>query len=123
MTLKEIIKKVPNIIGIIITFILINIGWILFRINNLNDISLIINHTSKIGMTEFIASNTDAIFRFNTYATSNFLKFQYNEKIDNKLKEKVLYNIIKKIVLLGISVACISFLASSMYNPFIYFRF
>lgn len=121
--LKKVIDKIPNWLGMIITFILVNIGWILFRVNNLSDIALIINHTSTINLTTFITKNPDVILSLVIMPFALFLSFNIMKEIDDKLKETRIYSIFKKIVLLGIFVVCISFLVSSMYNPFIYFRF
>lgn len=53
--------------------------------------------------------------------------FSFNviKKLEAKLKGKLLiiYNIIKKIVLLLVLLFCVCLLLGSMYNPFIYFRF
>lgn len=120
---KNVIKKIPSLLGFILTFILINIGWLLFRVNNLQDIMLIINHTSSIGLTEFITSNSDIVFSLLLLPVALFLSLNIMKKLDDKLKKSRLYNFAKKLILLGIFVVCISFLVSSMYNPFIYFRF
>ena len=44
-------------------------------------------------------------------------------KINIKLKDSRLYNIIRKLTIIIIFLICICFLVSSQYNPFIYFRF
>lgn len=121
--LKNIINKIPNWIGIIMTFVLINIGWILFRVNNLSDIISIINHNSNIGIVKFITSNFGIVLALLLLPVAFFLSTNIMKKIDDKFINNRIYNCLKKIVLIGIFVVSISFLVSNMYNPFIYFRF
>mgnify|MGYP005800480395 CR=1 FL=1 len=121
--LKKIINKTPYLVGFAITFILINIGWVLFRVNNLSDIALLLNSSSTITLNNLIASNPDIILSLVLLPFAFFFSLNIMKKLDDKLIGKRWYGIIKKLVLLGLFVVCISFLVSSMYNPFIYFRF
>jgi len=121
--LKKIIDKIPYWLGIILTFALVNLGWILFRVNNLSDIISILNHNSNIGITKFITSNPGIVLALLLLPIAFFLSTNILKKVDDKLKNNRIYNCFKKIVLIGIFVISISFLVSNMYNPFIYFRF
>lgn len=120
---KNIMKKIPKLVGIIITFILVNIGWILFRVNRLNDLLLIFNHTSSINLQQFIDSNPNLIISLFVLPFAAFFSLNIMKRIDDKLKNNRIYNCIKRLFLICILVICISLLVSSKYNPFIYFRF
>lgn len=125
--LKNIINKVPTYIRYIITFILINIGWTLFRANNTSDFLIIMKNlfvgTNMVNLKEMISINSDIISAIPYMFIAIIFSFNIYEKLCNKFKENKLFNWIKKIFLIIIFVICIMFLSSSMYNPFIYFRF
>ncbi len=124
---KNILNKIPSFIRFLLTFILINIGWTIFRANNLNDLFLIfkniVTNVGTITLTSFINSNGNIIMPLFFIPASALLSTNIMQNLDKKLENNWLYYGIKLAVLLIIFIVCISFLVSSMYNPFIYFRF
>lgn len=120
---KNIIKNIPKWLGFLYTFILINIGWMLFRVNSIHDLVLILNTNSNIGIIKFLIGNSSAISSIILLPFALLLSFDFIKKFDNRFKQKRLYCYFKKIVLLSIFILSICHLVSSMYNPFIYFRF
>ncbi len=121
--LKNILIRIPNFIKYILTFIFINFGWVLFRVNHLNDVILLFNSSSSITLNEVINSNSNIIFSIFLLPFAYFFSLDIIKKIDDRFINKNWYYIIKKIVIIGLFLVCITFLVSSMYNPFIYFRF
>lgn len=120
---KNIVKNMPKWLGVILTFFFVNLGWILFRVNNLTDILCIINHTSSIRFVDFITNNPDIVLALMIMPFALLLSGDIIKKVDVKYRNKIIYRYIKKLILIGIFVLCISFLVASSYNPFIYFRF
>ena len=120
-------NKLPNFINYIITFILINIGWIIFRANNLSDMLIILKgiFTSKgiISFDMFVNNNSSIIPAIPYMILAIIFSFNIVPKLDKKFANNWFYQICKKIILLCIFLGCICFLVSSSYNPFIYFRF
>ena len=125
--LKNILNKIPNFLKFILTFTLINVGWIIFRANNINDIFIIIKNifynSSSIPITEFLNNNINIISALPYIIFAIIFSNNIMLKINTKLENNKLYNIVRKIVIITIFLICICFLVSSQYNPFIYFRF
>ena len=127
MIFSKIKIKIPTIIKMFLTFILVNIGWIIFRANSLNDLGLILSHIvvkgDGISLISFLNNNSNVISSLPYLIPAIIFSFNIVSKLDEKFKDNIIYDILKKIVLIGIFVWCISILVSSLYNPFIYYRF
>ena len=125
--LKDVIVKIPNAIKYICTFILVNIGWIIFRVNTINDLKIIFKNIfaikNNISFSDFINANPDIISSLPYIILAIIFSFDIVRRLDKKFENSMIYYLLKKIILLGIFVYCISILVSSLYNPFIYFRF
>ena len=125
--LKNIILKIPKFISQLITFILVNIGWIIFRVNALNDLYIIIKNIftlhKGINISTFLNTNIDIVPSLPYLILAIIFSFNIIKKFDNKFINSRIYNIIKKIVVLIIFLISLIFLVSSLYNPFIYYRF
>ncbi len=124
---KKILNKTPNIVKFILTFILINIGWLIFRANNLQDLLLIIQNifTNKgnIGLMSFISENSNIVFALLHIILAIILSTNIIEKLNKKFYNSRIYNVISNFILTLIFVISISYLVANEYNPFIYFRF
>ena len=124
--LKNVISKTPKILRFLITFILINIGWIIFRVNNISDLSIIFSSlftNRTINFKDFININPDVISSLPYMILAILFSTNIYSKINSKFNNNIIYDILKKGILFIILIISISFLVSSMYNPFIYFRF
>ena len=117
----RILKKLPTIINWLYTFIIVMIGWMIFRSNSLNELLLFIK-------TMFVYKQTDwltilAVNALMFVLPSFILSFPILKKIKEKYSGKTIYIILTNILLLMLFIMCIVYLTSSSYNPFIYFRF
>ncbi|MDE6475240.1 MAG: MBOAT family protein, partial [Erysipelotrichaceae bacterium] len=125
--LKDKWDKIPTILQYLVTFLLINFGWLLFRVNTLADLKVIvtglITNQGDIGILGLCNENPAIIFALIFFVLSPFCMGDYGHRLHMKYKEYTAYQIVRKGCLLGIFVICILFLVSSTYNPFIYFRF
>ena len=125
--LKEPLKKLPNAVKYILTFIIVNIGWLLFRVNDLADAGTvlkgIVTNQGEIGLTGLCNENPAVIFALIFCIVAPLFMTDLGHKIHQRYEKQVWYQLIRKGTLLGIFVICIMFLVSSTYNPFIYFRF
>lgn len=125
--LKKILTKIPNVFKYIFTFILVSIGWTLFRANTITDFITILKNLftnfNGINLNNFINLNADIISALPYIILAIIFSTNILVKIENKFKSYILYDIIKKTGLIVIFIICITFLVSSLYNPFIYFRF
>lgn len=125
--LRKKIEKIPNLIRFIITFILINIGWVIFRFNDLNDLIMIFNriimNNGNIGILSFLDSNPDVIFALPHIVFATLFSMPYIKNMNIRFINNKIYIIIKRIILILIFIISISYLVSFKYNPFIYFEF
>ena len=125
--LKEPLKKLPNAVKYILTFIIVNIGWLLFRVNDLADAGTvlkgIVTNQGEIGLTGLCNENPAVIFALIFCIAAPLFMTDLGHKIHQRYEEQAWYQLLRKGTLLGIFVICIMFLVSSTYNPFIYFRF
>jgi len=105
----------------------INIGWAIFRTESMTGIKNLFSILINVGNNDFI------LFIRENYVLINYLPYlvlalifstPLINKIYNKLSNKnKIYNFIFDTMILGIFILNVSFIISSNYNPFIYFRF
>ena len=121
---NKILTKIPNIINHIITLFLIMIGWVTFRITDLNTLLITLKHMfifKHEDILAFILNNTKLIFSFYLIIPSIILciPIKKAKNIPQKHFEKIAITIFY----IGLLLTNISILLSNTYNPFIYFRF
>jgi len=123
--LHKILERIPVIFRWLYAIILIIIGWIIFRGNNLSETFLIIKKLFDFSKTDFIS-----LLAVNNFSLSFIyifigivFSFPIYQKLENKYKDKLIYHIIMNIIYIILFGLCIIYLTSSSYNPFIYFRF
>ena len=126
MFFDKILKKLPMVINWLYTFIVVMIGWMIFRSNSLNELLLFIKTMFIYKQTDWLTILANNLSTFNALIfvlPSFILSFPILKKIKEKYSEKILYVVITNILLLILFLICIVYLTSSSYNPFIYFRF
>ena len=113
--------------SILITFFLVVIGWIFFRVEKVEDALIYIRHLLPNDFAS--AKNFDFEFYFYFVIAAMFAFFT-SVQIGQKIQDAVYireYNNGKHILMSGISVMmfllCVSFITAADFNPFIYFRF
>lgn len=122
----RILKKLPTIINWLYTFIIVMIGWMIFRSNSLNELLLFIKTMFVYKQTDWLTILVDNLSTFNALMfvlPAFILSFPILKKIKEKYSGKTIYIILTNILLLMLFIMCIVYLTSSSYNPFIYFRF
>lgn len=122
----RILKKLPTIITWLYTFIIVMIGWMIFRSNSLNELLLFIKTMFVYKQTDWLTILADNLSTFNALIfvlPAFILSFPIFKKIEAKYFDKTIYIILTNILLLMLFIMCIVYLTSSSYNPFIYFRF
>jgi len=114
--LNKYFNKFPVILRWCYAFILVNVGWIIFRVENFSNISL--NFTVE-GLENFFANNYNLINQIPFLILAFVLSFPIFPLLESKIKNEYIINL----VLIIIFVISICFLINNTYNPFIYFRF
>ena len=126
LVLKKVMDHTPKIIRYIITMILVMMGWTLFRASSMSDFLIIIKglfNINGIGIKEFIISNSNIIPALGYFILAIIFSSNIYYIIKKKYGNSTIYHVVNRLFLIIIFVVCISFLVTSMYNPFIYFRF
>lgn len=131
--LAKILNKLPSFIGRVYTLIIVLIGWIFFRVENIDSAILFTKLTMANAWGGFQLTDI-LIYLEKDYlialSVAAFSLIGYSEKIYNKLVElkpipffDIIFSIGKYALLLLVLIICMAYLSTNTYNPFIYFRF
>lgn len=126
--LLQIYKKLGKIIPIIITFLLVALGWVFFRCESFSHGAAFIKKLLAFDFkTVYIFINSEFIFYMTLAIVFSFFTiFTIGKKIQNKIYYSELNS---GALLLGTCLAiflfmiCLASISSTTFNPFIYFRF
>jgi len=126
--LKKLLSKIWRLASVLITYVIVLIGWVVFRIESLPDAFAYIYKMFRfdfhsvnvlLGVEFWVFFSFGALFSFITL-------FKPGLKLQDYFY-KVKYNIQRDMVLFGIIlillVLSVSYITSGDFNPFIYFRF
>ena len=121
----KVLNKLPKILTWIYMFVIVNIGWLLFRVNSMGDLKYIIESffTPQISLGDFLANNFSIVSYFGFLILGIVFMFPLIKKIARRFSHKMAGVIFIDVVLLLLFILGIIALISSSYNPFIYFRF
>ena len=125
--LIKVYAKLGRIMSILITFIIVVIGWVFFRVDKLSDAFTYLRRMFSFDFTGTLHYD----IQFYTIITlALFFSFFTSIKIGQKIQDAVYFNLYdskRHLAVLVISVALlivsISSITASGFNPFIYFRF
>ncbi len=127
LLLSKYLKRLPKFLQWFYAFILINLGWVIFRIESIHEIGNVLSTAMNFGKNNillFIRENYLLINYFPYLILAFILATPMAKNIYEKLKSKNLfYNFCFDLLILGIFIISVSFIITSSYNPFIYFRF
>ena len=124
--ISKILSKLPKFICFIYSFILINIGWLIFRIEKFNQLVAISKNLIKLkkgNIYQDISYNYFLINSLPYILLAAIFSFPIVKILDKKIKNELFKNIVSNLLLIIILILSIMFLISNSYNPFIYFRF
>lgn len=126
--LQNFLTKIGKFMATILTFVLVMIGWIIFRIEDFDSLKIILSklftfenlHDFSVQADFTLVVIIALIFAFlQSFSFGNKLEFFFFQQKEHTFKQHI--------ILAGISfilfVFSISFITSSGFNPFIYFRF
>ena len=124
----KLMQKLGGISATIITFTIVLFGWIIFKIENLDDLSLYVSRlfSNSYGVSTSLSNEFWVILTL-AIIFSFFAAFKIGRKIQDFFYAKESYSLSTNIGLSLISillfVLALSSINSSDFNPFIYFRF
>lgn len=122
---NKILNKLPVFLRWIYTFILINIGWIIFRLENINILINVLNQLFTFrssNMTDFLLENYNLINKLIFLIIGFIFMFPINKLLKKHINNRLIL-FFRDIFLILIFIISICFLVNDSYNPFIYFRF
>ena len=123
---KEWYKKVPSFIKIMITMLIVIIGWVLFKANNLSEALKYLS--IMFGITKF----TDLTFTFSYFFNKKLIFWLIISVLgsmpilSNSIKDfknNKIFELINTIIISVLFIVSIIFIINSTYSPFIYFQF
>ena len=123
--LGKLLAKIPRFFTWVYTFLIVNLGWLLFRVNNLGDLKYIVNSFfhPQTGFSNFLSNNFSLVPSFSFMIIGLIFMFPIGKIVATKMTKKPMTQLIFDVALIVLFVFGIFALISSSYNPFIYFRF
>ncbi len=126
--LKDIMEKIPDKIRVCITFILVVLGWVLFKAYNLEVAKNFYTVLFGLGDNALFGSDTDLfiyeylpLFIIALFAVTPYPKIIAEKVFKNK--DSVVYMVCEFGFIIWIMYICTASLVASSFNPFIYFNF
>lgn len=127
MFFGKVLSKIGKLPSILITFLIVNFGWVIFRVEKIHDAFRYIKHMLLFNFNKELHFDNE----FKTYfIIALVFSFFAITKYTKKIQEAIYFNTytntrhliisLSSIVLFILSVSAIT---SSGFNPFIYFRF
>jgi alginate O-acetyltransferase complex protein AlgI len=128
MFMLKVLKKIPAFFSTLLTFLVVMIGWILFRSNSLDFAFTYIQRLFSFTFNnDFIPNQDFIIMLFFAIFFAFITNFKFGQKIKDFFFTKTIYNKKEHIALSLIAIlllfVSIAFIVSSDFNPFIYYRF
>ena len=120
--LKKFIDKWPSVVRWLYSIILIIIGWVIFRVENISEVFYFIKKLFDFSSTNYIeifASN-NLIIPILFIIPSILFMFPIYKKIENLCIKRPILNYALNAVYLGLFLVCVMYLISSNFNPFIF---
>ena len=124
--LKKIIDKTPKIIRHVVVLIIITVGWVIFRIENLRDLINILSGMFNFTYTSLKSYISNNIIQVNSVIyliLGMIFSMPVYEHLFKKKNTSIVLTVIDDVFLGGLFILCVMSLVSNQYNPFIYFRF
>ena len=124
--LLKYLEKIPKFFRWLYSIILINIGWVIFRIESIRSLKVIFSNILRFKDSKvylFLSENYDLLNKVPFVIIGIVFSFPVVRYFDNKYQDNFIYNLIKDIGLILILILSVFFLINDSYNPFIYFRF
>ena len=121
------LKKIPSILQILYSFILVVFGWVLFEFIELHDVFSYFGAMFGANATPFADANT--VYYLVSYIIIFILCAFFSHDISKKIadafiaKFPVVSKIISPILAILAFLVCTAYLVDATYNPFLYFRF
>ncbi|MDO4746780.1 MAG: MBOAT family O-acyltransferase [Candidatus Saccharibacteria bacterium] len=125
MWFGKMLKKLPSIVGWVYMFIIVNFGWLLFRLESVSDLRIVLQSlVSPSGdFVGFLSNNFSIVYHLIFMIIGFIFIFPIRRKMQGFANKHTLVAALSDIMIIVFFVVSIFSLINSSYNPFIYFRF
>ena len=124
--LNKYLEKLPKFIRWIYAFVLINIGWIIFRLEDINIMYYVLKNIFKfneVSLNDVFAQNFYLLNYVPFVIIGIIGMFPISKFIFNKFHKYNCYIYLRDSFIILVFIISICILITNTYNPFIYFRF
>lgn len=126
--LLKVFEKLGSVVSTIITFLLVMIGWVIFRLEKMSDVWIFIKKMFSFSFEQEFKINVDFwLLGIIAFVFAFLASFGFGKKIVNFFFNKNNYTNTQHIALTVMSILLfilsLSFITSSDFHPFIYYRF
>ena len=119
-------ENIPKFFKWFYSIILVNIGWIIFRVESISTLKVIFSNILNFKDSQgylFLSQNYDLLNKLPFIVLGIVFSFPWVKYFDDRYKDSFIYILIKDIGLMIVLTLSVFFLINDSYNPFIYFRF
>ncbi len=122
---KKWLEKVPCLLRHAGTLLLILLGWMLFRIEDMTQLGRVLTgmFTFTAGMPAYLAGHHDALYPLFLLLPACIGCLPVGKWLQGKLHDDAASAYLRTAVDIALFALCVFMLLGSTYNPFIYFRF
>ncbi len=125
--LQAIYLKLGKIVSVFICFIIVLIGWVFFRVEHFSQAILFLQKMFRLeGLGSFEFQWDPCFYLLLACVFSWFTLSEWGKHIQQKIyfeTYSIRMHVLMLISMIGLFALCIAWIASSGFNPFIYFRF
>lgn len=126
--LINVLNKLGKVPAVLFTFLVVMIGWVIFRLENMHDVGVYLSKLFDFNSTFAIDTIPSFVFWVLTAFVFSFLTaFKAGKKLElfvfSKESYTVKYNIAFTFLAIFLFALSLSSITASGFNPFIYFRF
>lgn len=121
---KVLLKKYLDkfkILSRIYTLILVIISFVIFSIQNINELGIFLK--SMFGLNNLPLANFETLYYLKSYLVLIILAFVFSYPIINLFREKKVFKFIEPFIYIILLIISTAYLVDSTFNPFLYFRF
>lgn len=125
--LGNLLKKIPAILQILYTFILVVFGWVLFEFDKMANVFAYFK--AMFGGNSVPLANANTLYYLISYIIVFALCIFFSSDISKKIIDKIstrfpkFTKAITPVIIIILLLICTAYLVDATYNPFLYFRF
>ena len=124
--LGKYLDKLPRFWGWVYTFIIVNIGWVLFNQTDFSTLGQCLGRMFWYTPTDWVSiftTNASLFIHMGWLPAAFICCFPLTNLLFRHRKRGIILSLAETGIYMLLLLVCIAFIVSSSYNPFIYFRF